>query len=121
MVYRGKPSAGCEACRRAKKRCTLEVPACLRCVKLRKDCSGYRDTTELQIQDESEAVKRKALKQKVRQTTAATYLLAPPAAQALSGTLTPASTNSDSSSGSDEATEIVMHSSSWSDDGGIET
>ncbi|KAK0874276.1 hypothetical protein LTS02_000192 [Friedmanniomyces endolithicus] len=121
MVYRGKPSAGCEACRRAKKRCTLEVPACSRCVKLRKDCSGYRDTTELQIQDESEAVKRKALKQKARQSTAATYLLAPPAAHALSGTLTQASTNSDSSSGSDETTEIVMHSSSWSDDGGIET
>jgi hypothetical protein len=60
MVYRGKPSAGCETCRKAKKKCTLELPACFRCVKLNKQCSGYRDTTGLQIQDETLSVTRKA-------------------------------------------------------------
>ena len=60
MVYRGKPSAGCENCRKAKKKCTLEQPACTRCVKLNKQCSGYRDTTGLQIQDETLSVTRKA-------------------------------------------------------------
>lgn len=63
MVYRDKPSAGCEPCRKAKKRCGLEQPKCLRCVKLNKDCTGYRDTFSLQIQDESESVRQKALKQ----------------------------------------------------------
>ncbi|KXL44935.1 hypothetical protein M433DRAFT_43815, partial [Acidomyces richmondensis BFW] len=70
MVYRGKPSAGCENCRKAKKRCTLEQPACARCVKLGKQCSGYRDPNQLQIQDESEAVKQKATR-KARQVAAA--------------------------------------------------
>ena len=60
MVYRGKPAAGCENCRKAKKKCTLEQPACTRCVKLNKQCSGYRDTTGLQIQDETLSVTRKA-------------------------------------------------------------
>jgi len=60
MVYRGKPSAGCETCRKAKKKCTLELPACSRCQKLNKQCSGYRDTTGLQIQDETLSVTRKA-------------------------------------------------------------
>jgi hypothetical protein len=60
MVYRGKPSAGCETCRKAKKKCTLELPACSRCVKLNKQCSGYRDTTGLQIQDETLSVTKKA-------------------------------------------------------------
>ncbi|KAK6435177.1 hypothetical protein LTR95_008641 [Oleoguttula sp. CCFEE 5521] len=70
MVYRGKPSAGCEQCRLAKKRCTLEQPACVRCVKLRKPCSGYRDTTALQIQDETVAVTRKAEGRKAGHSTA---------------------------------------------------
>jgi len=62
MVYRGKPSAGCENCRRAKKRCGLERPACERCIKLKKICSGYRDTSSLLIHDETSAVKLRAEK-----------------------------------------------------------
>jgi hypothetical protein len=73
MVYRGKPSAGCETCRKAKKKCTLELPACSRCVKLNKQCSGYRDTTELQIQDETLSVTRKA-ERKNAQTSVASDL-----------------------------------------------
>ena len=69
MVYRGKPSAGCEPCRKAKKRCGLEQPACLRCMKLRKVCNGYRDTMSLQIEDESAAVRQKALTKQHKNTT----------------------------------------------------
>lgn len=72
MVYRGKPSAGCENCRKAKKRCTLEQPACARCVKLNKPCSGYRDTTGLQIQDETLSVTRKAERKQTQHSLAPT-------------------------------------------------
>lgn len=66
MVYRGKPSAGCENCRKVKKRCGLEQPACLRCMKLNKTCSGYRDTTSLQIYDETSAVVHRAQRLKTK-------------------------------------------------------
>ncbi|KAK3066835.1 hypothetical protein LTR53_016645, partial [Teratosphaeriaceae sp. CCFEE 6253] len=110
MVYRGKPSAGCDACRKAKKRCTLELPKCSRCVKLKKDCSGYRDTTQLQIQDESEAVRQRAIRQKARQTQAPSHCLAAPRSHALTNVHTPASTSSDSSQGSDEVSDFEISS-----------
>ncbi|KAK4954932.1 hypothetical protein LTR10_007124 [Elasticomyces elasticus] len=110
MVYRGKPSAGCEACRKAKKRCTLETPACSRCVKLKKDCSGYRDMSQLQIQDESESVIRKAIRQKARPVSvskSATYLT--PSGRYTPGCiLTPASLNSDSLTDSDATFDNMM-------------
>ncbi|KAK3721897.1 hypothetical protein LTR37_002713 [Vermiconidia calcicola] len=107
MVYRGKPSAGCESCRKAKKRCGLEQPACQRCVKLKKTCSGYRCTTSLQIQDESESVRRKAERQKPkassqgqqqRYTTSPKHLAPPTKTDTLAGIPTPGSVSSDSTS-----------------------
>lgn len=86
MVYRGKPSAGCENCRKAKKKCTLEQPTCTRCVKLNKQCSGYRDTTGLQIQDETLSVTRKA----ERKNAQASFAVTLPAPQSKSQTATPA-------------------------------
>ena len=86
MVYRGKPSAGCENCRKAKKKCTLEQPACTRCVKLNKQCSGYRDTTGLQIQDETLSVTRKA----ERKNAQASLTVIPATPQPKSRTATPA-------------------------------
>nr|POE53601.1 hypothetical protein CFP56_28823 [Quercus suber] len=99
MVYRGRPSAGCEGCRKAKKRCGLEQPACLRCVKLKKECSGYRDTTQLQIQDESESVILKVTKAKRKPTPQ------PPSPSPSSiihdlGMLTPESSQSDATGSS---------------------
>jgi hypothetical protein len=85
MVYRGKPSAGCENCRKAKKKCTLEQPACTRCVKLNKQCSGYRDTTGLQIQDETLSVTRKA----ERKNAQASLAITPPTPQPHSHSTTP--------------------------------
>ena len=113
MVYRGKPSAGCENCRKAKKRCDLEQPACRRCVKLKKTCTGYRDTSQLQIQDESEAVRQKAERHKSKNVASKLdpQLLAPPTTSLTSATSpagipTPLSMNSDSSSGSDSTIDI---------------
>lgn len=85
-VYRGKPSAGCENCRKAKKKCTLEQPACTRCVKLNKQCSGYRDTTGLQIQDETLSVTRKA----ERKNAQASFTVTSATPQFKSRTATPA-------------------------------
>lgn len=70
MVYRGKPSAGCEQCRRAKKRCNLEIPSCARCIKLNKPCSGYRDTTSLQVQDETQHGFRRAERRQSQSSSA---------------------------------------------------
>lgn len=86
MVYRGKPSAGCENCRKAKKKCTLEQPACARCVKLKKPCSGYRDTSGLQIQDETLSVTRKAEKKKTQHSLAISPSYAPSRTQTVTPT-----------------------------------
>lgn len=111
MVFRGKPSAGCESCRKAKKRCTLEQPACARCVKLKKPCSGYRDTTQLQIQDETEEVRARANRQRVRQATPLNYSrIAPSSARkdASIGVLTPALTHAGSASSSDDIYDLSV-------------
>ncbi|KAK4543198.1 hypothetical protein LTR36_005748 [Oleoguttula mirabilis] len=112
MVYRGRPSAGCEQCRKAKKRCTLEHPSCERCVKLRKPCSGYRDTTQLQIQDETEAVQLKANRQQAKRAAAATATSTPAPStrpHTPAGILTPATSHADSSSSSDDTIDLPRH------------
>ena len=108
MVYRGKPSAGCENCRKAKKRCTLEQPACARCVKLKKDCTGYRDTTSLQIQDETQDVTAKANRHRPQSFKARASTAAPSPAQTDFGTsvLTPAATQTDSTPSSDDTMDM---------------
>ena len=119
MVYRGKPSAGCENCRKAKKRCGLELPSCNRCVKLKKICSGYRDTTALQIQDETDSVTRKAESHKAKSiphSHASTptpppkrsHLAPPTITDSLAGIPTPGSINSDSTSSSDSTIDLDM-------------
>nr|POE46250.1 uncharacterized protein CFP56_73212 [Quercus suber] len=118
MVYRGRPSAGCEGCRKAKKRCGLEQPACLRCVKLKKVCSGYRDTTQLQIQDESESVILKVTKAK-RKGNSNAHSLSPPSITPDFGILTPASTHSDATGSSSDSGDPPGFAS-CSDPDGIE-
>ncbi|EMC99357.1 hypothetical protein BAUCODRAFT_400235 [Baudoinia panamericana UAMH 10762] len=63
MVYTGKPSLGCEECRRAKKKCDQALPSCGRCVRLDKICGGYRDLNELMFRDQSSSVARRASQQ----------------------------------------------------------
>ena len=53
MVYCGRPFIGCEPCRHAKKKCTLERPVCLRCARLNKACLNYRHDGGLRFRDET--------------------------------------------------------------------
>lgn len=106
-------------------RCGLEQPSCQRCVKLKKVCSGYRDTTSLQIQDESEAVKLKAERQQHSKAPSpqpaqqpkrhspppppkpqSNFLAPPTITDNALGIPTPGSINSDSTSSSDSTIDL---------------
>ena len=52
-----------QRCRKAKKRCDQELPACSRCVRLGKACGGYRDLSELIFKNETPRVARRASSQ----------------------------------------------------------
>ncbi|TVY39221.1 hypothetical protein LSUB1_G004028 [Lachnellula subtilissima] len=60
MVYCGKPSKGCQACRDRKTRCDRATPSCSQCIRGQRPCPGYRDQLDLIFRDESEAVIGKA-------------------------------------------------------------
>ncbi|KAL1980549.1 hypothetical protein VTN96DRAFT_3994 [Rasamsonia emersonii] len=60
MVYCGKPSEGCGACRARKVKCDQARPACSRCRKANRTCPGYRDQLSLLFRDESQSVAQKA-------------------------------------------------------------
>lgn len=85
MVYKGRPSAGCENCRyvvhstknwccdikrvivsefwlnrKMKKNCDQKLPACSRCVRMDKACGGYRNISDLMFKNETESVTRRA-------------------------------------------------------------
>ncbi|RAL16045.1 Zn(II)2Cys6 transcription factor [Aspergillus homomorphus CBS 101889] len=59
MVYRGKPSGGCDTCRARKVKCDETRPFCSRCAKAQRTCSGYRDQLSLWFKDESDATVHK--------------------------------------------------------------
>ncbi|KAJ5116565.1 hypothetical protein N7456_000913 [Penicillium angulare] len=50
MVYRGKPSPGCESCRARR----------LKCVRAKKECSGYQDPNAVRFFDQTKEVTSKA-------------------------------------------------------------
>ncbi|KAJ5261408.1 hypothetical protein N7478_012003 [Penicillium angulare] len=50
MVYRGKPSPGCESCRARR----------LKCIRARKECSGYQDPNAVRFFDQTKEVTSKA-------------------------------------------------------------
>ncbi|KAJ5811308.1 hypothetical protein N7474_007609 [Penicillium riverlandense] len=60
MVYRGKPSAGCVSCRVRRLKCDRRQPSCSQCLRIKRECSGYRDLRALRIYDQSEEVVVKA-------------------------------------------------------------
>ena len=62
MPYRGKPSKGCQECRKRKIRCDQRTPGCLNCEKVGRPCPGYRDQTDLMFFDETAGVAEKARK-----------------------------------------------------------
>ncbi|KAE8377829.1 hypothetical protein BDV26DRAFT_203420 [Aspergillus bertholletiae] len=69
MVFCGKPSKGCGACRLRKVRCDQVRPSCSQCRKGGRECPGYRDELSLMFRDESEQVVQRA---KASTTTTAT-------------------------------------------------
>ena len=80
MVYTGKPSTGCRTCRQRKikvgSNCRLKVdcevlthlcqcdegkPACLRCMKSKRECLGYRNGVQIQFRNETEKIQARSL------------------------------------------------------------
>ncbi|KAF2678572.1 hypothetical protein K458DRAFT_137136 [Lentithecium fluviatile CBS 122367] len=59
MVYRGKPSAGCGECRKRRTRCDQAIPSCGQCIRTKRLCPGYRNTTDLVIFDQTLQIARK--------------------------------------------------------------
>ncbi|KAJ9157312.1 hypothetical protein NKR23_g251 [Pleurostoma richardsiae] len=59
MVYRGKPSAACEPCRRKRRKCDLSRPGCSQCARARIACPGYRDLSGLEIRNQTSEVVQK--------------------------------------------------------------
>ncbi|KAF7192993.1 Pestheic acid cluster transcriptional regulator 3 [Pseudocercospora fuligena] len=59
MPFRGRPSRGCETCRRRKIKCDLREGGCEKCEKAGWQCEGYRDITNLMFHDESAKTKAK--------------------------------------------------------------
>ncbi|KAG9228171.1 hypothetical protein BJ875DRAFT_259104 [Amylocarpus encephaloides] len=60
MVYCGKPSTGCQACRERKTRCDRNTPSCTQCIRAQRTCPGYRNQLDLMFRNESDAVIGKA-------------------------------------------------------------
>ncbi|KAL2171112.1 hypothetical protein VTG60DRAFT_3803 [Thermothelomyces hinnuleus] len=60
MVYCGKASLGCQSCRTRRIKCDKVQPQCTQCVRIRKQCPGYRDQLSLMFRDESTKVMQKA-------------------------------------------------------------
>lgn len=67
MVYQGKPSAGCQNCRKRKIKCDEAVPACSQCINTKRQCPGYVARFDLVLRDQTKAVKRKAQRKKQQQ------------------------------------------------------
>ncbi|CAD0106098.1 unnamed protein product [Aureobasidium uvarum] len=61
MPYRGKPSQGCEECRKRRKKCDLRPGGCGRCANAHRQCPGYPQQEGLRILDQSAEVVAKAL------------------------------------------------------------
>ncbi|KAF1984424.1 hypothetical protein K402DRAFT_395772 [Aulographum hederae CBS 113979] len=56
MVYTGKPSRGCHLCRKRRVKCDESKPRCGQCIKLGKECPGYRSESDLIFRNENVAV-----------------------------------------------------------------
>lgn len=59
MVNTGKPSGGCKLCRARRIKCDEGKPACQKCIRIKKQCPGYRDPFEGKIRDETQSTIRK--------------------------------------------------------------
>ncbi len=60
MVYCGKPSGSCHACRERKTKCDQVPEGCTQCKRAKRTCPGYRVPGDLIFRNESSSVVRKA-------------------------------------------------------------
>ncbi|KAF6792369.1 C6 zinc finger domain-containing protein, partial [Colletotrichum musicola] len=56
MNKTGRSHAGCLACKARKVKCDEEKPSCRRCIRLKRECPGYRDTWDTMHRQENEHV-----------------------------------------------------------------
>ena len=66
MVFCGKPSGGCHACRVRKTKCDKIPEGCSQCKRAKRECPGYRNAGDLVFRDESSNVVRKAKAKEAR-------------------------------------------------------
>ncbi|OQV09658.1 Fungal Zn2-Cys6 binuclear cluster domain-containing protein [Cladophialophora immunda] len=59
MVYCGKPSKGCDYCRKKRLKCDQKRPGCGQCRNASRACPGYRNQLDLMFRDESDRVQQK--------------------------------------------------------------
>lgn len=64
MVNTGKPSGGCNLCRARRIKCDETKPACLKCMRAKRQCPGYRDPFDRKIRDETAQIIRKYKKKR---------------------------------------------------------
>ncbi|KAF1838352.1 hypothetical protein BDW02DRAFT_542175 [Decorospora gaudefroyi] len=58
----GKPSKGCSSCRSRKIKCDQKRPSCTQCLRVGKECHGYRDMLSMMFKNENEVVAKRAEK-----------------------------------------------------------
>ncbi|KAL6715136.1 hypothetical protein ACLMJK_007399 [Lecanora helva] len=57
MPHTGKPSGACQQCRKSHAKCDEARPACGRCIKANKICSGYAEGLDLVLRQQNETAK----------------------------------------------------------------
>ena len=70
MVFCGKPSGGCHACRARKTKCDKIPEGCTQCLRAKRGCPGYRSQGDLIFRDESTNVVRKFKAREARKQAA---------------------------------------------------
>ncbi|KUJ15381.1 uncharacterized protein LY89DRAFT_111541 [Mollisia scopiformis] len=81
MVFCGKPSGGCHACRERKTKCDQVLPGCTQCKRAKRLCPGYRVPGDLIFRNESSNVIRKFKAKEAKQKEAAKTLTTPPVSE----------------------------------------
>jgi hypothetical protein len=62
MPFDGQPSRGCQQCRHRRVKCDQTVPACQRCCRANRVCSGYQARTDLVFRDMNHVTETKVKK-----------------------------------------------------------
>ncbi|KAH6711136.1 hypothetical protein DL95DRAFT_419426 [Leptodontidium sp. 2 PMI_412] len=78
MVFCGKPSGGCHACRERKTKCDQVPEGCTQCKRAKRKCPGYRVPGDLIFRNESSNVIRKFKAKEAKEKQAATLKASPP-------------------------------------------